>query len=117
MGVVALVSKGWSTSATRFNIIVLLSTLVLYLYRDLWPLATYSERPADIEEGNILFVKIGILLAVAIFIPLFIPRRYIPVDPKVVLAASIFARCCTNIVPRIRCQTLILSKRDQSSPS
>lgn len=86
MGALALVSKRLSTSATRFNNLVLFSTLVLYLYRDIWPLATYSKNPADIEEGSTLFVKIGILFITAIVIPLFIPRRYVPVDPKVILA-------------------------------
>lgn len=117
MGVVALTSKRWSTSATRFNIIVLLSTLVLYLYRDVWPLATYTEHPADIEEGKIIFVKIGLLSVVAVIIPLFIPRRYVPVDPKVIFAASVPTPRCTNLMPRIRWQTPLQSKRDRSSQS
>lgn len=54
MGVLAFTSKSLSTSATRLNILVLFSTLVVYLYRDIWPLVTYSEQPADIEEGGIL---------------------------------------------------------------
>ena len=89
MGVLAFTSRRLTTSATRFNILVLFSTLVVYLYRDIWPLATYSEQPADIEEGGILFVKIGILFITAAVVPLFIPRRYIPVDPKVILSAFI----------------------------
>ncbi|KJA20178.1 hypothetical protein HYPSUDRAFT_204055 [Hypholoma sublateritium FD-334 SS-4] len=44
-----------------------------------YPRITFN---ADIEEGSILFVKIGILFITAIIIPLFIPRRYVPVDPK-----------------------------------
>lgn len=83
MGLVAFVSKRWSALATRFNIVVLLATLLLYLYRDVWPLATYAKQPADIKEGSILFVKIGVLFAIAVVVPLFIPRRYVPVDPKV----------------------------------
>lgn len=117
MGVVALASKRWSTSATRFNIIVLLSTLVLYLYRDVWPLATYTEQPADIEEGKIIFVKIGLLSVVAVIIPLFIPRRYVPVDPKVFFVASVSTHRGTNLMPRIRWQIPLQSKRGRFSQS
>ncbi|KAF8965967.1 ABC transporter type 1, transmembrane domain-containing protein [Flammula alnicola] len=79
---ISVVSKTWSASTTRHNIIVLLSTFAVYAYRDLWPLGTYTKQPADIAEGNILFVKIGVLAFTAVVIPLFIPRRYVPVDPK-----------------------------------
>ncbi|KAF8958075.1 multidrug resistance-associated ABC transporter [Flammula alnicola] len=79
---ISVVSKTWSASTTRHNIIVLLSTFAVYAYRDLWPLGTYTKQPADIAEGKILFVKIGVLAFTAVVIPLFIPRRYVPVDPK-----------------------------------
>jgi len=83
LSVIALVSKTWSSAATRSNIITLLAVLFVYVYRDLWPLATYTQKPADDAEGGILWAKISILAVTAVFIPLFIPRRYIPVDPKV----------------------------------
>ncbi|KAF8955959.1 ABC transporter type 1, transmembrane domain-containing protein [Flammula alnicola] len=66
LAVISVVSKMWSASTTRHNIIVLLSAFV----------------PADIAEGKILIVKIGVLAFTAVVIPLFIPRRYVPVDPK-----------------------------------
>jgi hypothetical protein len=34
-------------------------------------------------EGNVLWLKIGLTFFTGIIIPLFIPRRYIPVDAKV----------------------------------
>jgi len=55
----------------------------VYVYRDLWPLATYTQKPADEAEGGVLWAKISILAVTAVFIPLFVPRRYVPVDPKV----------------------------------
>lgn len=64
--------------------LVLLCVLVVYTYRDLWPLATYTMYPKDLErEGNILWAKIFVLWVVTVFIPLFVPRRYVPADPKV----------------------------------
>ncbi|KAF9040099.1 P-loop containing nucleoside triphosphate hydrolase protein [Panaeolus papilionaceus] len=38
--------------------------------------------PKDGSEGGLLWVEIGILFVVAIVIPLFIPRRYVPVNPE-----------------------------------
>jgi hypothetical protein len=82
LGVVSIASKQWSTSATRYSYTVLLSVFAVYAYRDLWPLATYRLQPLDIEEGGLLWTKIGILAFTCIFIPLFIPRKYVPIDPK-----------------------------------
>ena len=75
--------KSWSVSATRYNILVLLSVFGVYLYRDIWPLATFTEKPKDLEEGYMLWVKFSIITLTAVIIPLFIPRQYVPVDPKV----------------------------------
>lgn len=62
---------------------LLLVTMGVYVYRDVWPLATYDQDPADAEEGSILWKKFSVLAITAIVIPLFCPRPYIPVDPKV----------------------------------
>jgi len=83
LALISLISKRRSTSATRYNILILLSAFAVYSYRDLWPLATYTQTPADLEEGGILWVKIALLTFTSIGIPLFVPRRYVPVDPKV----------------------------------
>lgn len=64
---------------------VLVVTLGVYTYRDIWPFATYTEEPADIEEGYLIWAKIVALVVTAVLIPLFIPTQYIPVDPKVCL--------------------------------
>ncbi|KAF5317788.1 hypothetical protein D9619_012656 [Psilocybe cf. subviscida] len=81
LGVVSIASKQWSTSATRYTNTVLLSVFAVYAYRDLWPLATFRLQPLDIAEGGTLWAKISILAFTCIFIPLFIPRKYVPVDP------------------------------------
>jgi hypothetical protein len=79
----ALLSKQISHLYTRYNTITLLSVLAVYSYRDLYPLATYTKQPADKEEGQILYVKLTVLCLTAVVIPLFTPRVYTPVDPKV----------------------------------
>ncbi|KAF8876201.1 hypothetical protein CPB84DRAFT_1853019 [Gymnopilus junonius] len=57
--------------------------LGVYAYRDIWPLATYYLEPADIAEGNLLWAKMAIVGVMAVVIPLLIPNRYVPTDPKV----------------------------------
>jgi hypothetical protein len=62
--------------------ILLVATLFVYVYRDLFPLVTYRRIPLDLAEGWILWAKSSTLFIAAVVVPLFIPRQYIPVDPK-----------------------------------
>ncbi|KAF8969860.1 hypothetical protein BDZ97DRAFT_1902271 [Flammula alnicola] len=82
MAIISITSTIKSRLATAYNIVTLLSVLGVYMYRDLYPLATYSLQPADRGEGEILWAKISVLTLVAVFIPLFTPRRYVPAEPK-----------------------------------
>ncbi|KAK0459012.1 uncharacterized protein EV420DRAFT_1642713 [Desarmillaria tabescens] len=75
-------SKRWSRIGIRHMNVVLLSTSAVYVYRDIAPLATFDRIPQDSWEGPLLWIKMGILLCIAILIPLTIPREYTPVDPK-----------------------------------
>ena len=68
---------------TRHNNSVLFIALVVYVYRDIWPLATYTENPVDGSEGALLWTKLVVLFTTAVIIPLVVPRQYVPVDPKV----------------------------------
>ena len=88
MAIISLIVKDWSVLATRYNILVLLSVFAVYLYRDIWPLATFAEEPKDVQEGYMLWVKLSIITLTAIIIPLFIPRQYVAVDPKVHYSAQ-----------------------------
>jgi hypothetical protein len=47
---------------------------LLYAYRDLWPLATWTAMPKDISEGGILWFKITLLAMVGLVLPLAQPR-------------------------------------------
>ena len=80
---VSVISKSWSTPAIAANFVTFLSALGVYAYRDLWPLAKYDGQLADAVEGYMLWIKIALLAFTALFVPLFVPRRYIPLDPKV----------------------------------
>lgn len=55
----------------------------------MWPLATYTEEPVDVSEGILLWIKLAVLFTTAVIIPLFVPRQYIPVDPKVGVPGTI----------------------------
>ena len=68
---------------TRHNNSILFVALAVYAYRDIWPLATYTESPVDGSEGALLWAKLIVLFTTAAIIPLVVPRQYVPVDPKV----------------------------------
>ena len=55
----------------------------VYAYRDIWPYATFTEVPADQVEGWFMWAKVVTITITGMFVPLFMPRRYIPVDPTV----------------------------------
>ncbi|KAJ7214037.1 P-loop containing nucleoside triphosphate hydrolase protein [Mycena pura] len=61
---------------------VLFVSFCVYVYRDIIPLATFNGTPMDRGEGKTLWTKIGLLFFTAVIIPLFTPRRYVPIDPE-----------------------------------
>ncbi|KAJ7625348.1 hypothetical protein DFH06DRAFT_1273238 [Mycena polygramma] len=75
-------SRRWSRVAAKHLNTVLAVTLFVYIYRDLFPLILYHRIPLDLSEGWILWAKVVALSVAAAIVPLFIPRQYIPVDPK-----------------------------------
>jgi hypothetical protein len=74
--------RRWSRVVVKHLNILLVTTLFVYTYRDLFPLITYRRIPLDLAEGWILWAKSSTLFIAAVVVPLFIPRQYIPVDPK-----------------------------------
>ncbi|KIP05190.1 hypothetical protein PHLGIDRAFT_14688, partial [Phlebiopsis gigantea 11061_1 CR5-6] len=61
--------------------LVSLAVLAVYAYRDIWPLMTFTLQPKDGLEGDLLWVKLGLLLVFGAVLPLFEPYPYIPYDP------------------------------------
>ncbi|KAJ7456632.1 hypothetical protein FB451DRAFT_1048362 [Mycena latifolia] len=82
LAIVTVAAKRWSQVAVKHLNALLLFTLSIYAYRDLFPLITYQRVPLDLSEGWILWGKIIALVIAAVVVPLFIPRQYTPVDPK-----------------------------------
>jgi len=74
---------------TRHNNFVMFAALAVYVYRNVWPLATYTEKPVDLSEGALLWIKLIVLFTTAVVIPLLVPRQYVPVDPKVLVPIAI----------------------------
>lgn len=60
--------------------LVTLAVSALYIYRDMWPLVTFTTHPEDEAEGALLWAKIGLVFFIGIIEPLFEPYPYIPVD-------------------------------------
>ncbi|OCH93740.1 hypothetical protein OBBRIDRAFT_810929 [Obba rivulosa] len=60
---------------------VLAVTWGVYVYRDVWPLATFTLTPLDAGEGRMLWMKLILLTVAGAVIPLTAPRQYIPLDP------------------------------------
>ncbi|KAF8803435.1 multidrug resistance-associated ABC transporter [Phlegmacium glaucopus] len=82
LATISLVQNSWSRSVTRHNNSILFVALSVYVYRDIWPLATYTQKPVDLSEGTLLWIKVIVLFITAAVIPLLVPRQYVPVDPK-----------------------------------
>ncbi|KAJ4476620.1 hypothetical protein J3R30DRAFT_3759412 [Lentinula aciculospora] len=78
----------WSRVIIRHLNTTLLAALCVYLYRDVYPLITFTLKPKDISEGGILWAKVAVLAITSVVIPLAIPRPYVPVDPTNPLSKS-----------------------------
>ncbi|EED80190.1 predicted protein [Postia placenta Mad-698-R] len=84
-----LAKPAWGSIASGHATLVLLCTFAVYLYRDVWPYATFTQKPLDTSEGVMLWVKIADLIVAALIIPLLAPRIYEPFDAKVEIPNSI----------------------------
>ncbi|KAI9061281.1 P-loop containing nucleoside triphosphate hydrolase protein [Trametes sanguinea] len=68
--------------------LILAVTWAVYMYRDVWPLATLDLSPADAAEGPALWGKLYLLSLGGVAIPLVCPTKYTPVNPKEPLQPS-----------------------------
>ncbi|OCH87310.1 P-loop containing nucleoside triphosphate hydrolase protein [Obba rivulosa] len=66
--------------ACRHLAIVLLVAWGVYVYRNIWPFATYTMIPVDADEGRLLWAKLVLLSVAAVAVPLLSPRQYVPID-------------------------------------
>ncbi|THU91650.1 ATP-binding cassette transporter [Dendrothele bispora CBS 962.96] len=63
--------------------LLLLIILAVCVYRDLYPLSTYTKIPQDLCEGWLLWVKVSALVLASVVVPLTTPRDHRPVDPNI----------------------------------
>ena len=87
-GLSMLTPVRWSEIITRHANTLWLISLAVFGYRDLYPLGTFNLTPLDVDGGWIIWFNIALLFILALVIPLAIPRRYVPLNPKVGLAYS-----------------------------
>ena len=71
----------WSRSAVIQKAFILLVLWGVYLYRDVWPLATYNRTPVDVKDGFYIWLKISLLTFAAVILPLVSPRHPPPGVP------------------------------------
>ncbi|KAF7977580.1 hypothetical protein HWV62_3166 [Athelia sp. TMB] len=62
--------------------ILLLVTMGVYAYRNLYPLAIIGKQPMDASAGRFLWPTVSILAFTSVGTLLLTPREYIPVDPE-----------------------------------
>ena len=90
LALVTVTAQRVRASVTSFHLSsLLLGTFSVYAYRNIWPLLTFTLSPVDAWEGALLWVRIGLLAIAAVVIPLLVPRKYIPIDPKARLSLTI----------------------------
>lgn len=72
-------------------------TWLTFVARDILPLTTYTIRPVDGDLGAPLWIYIGIMTVAAVIVPLFVPRPYIPYDPKVCFISVSYPKCSSHV--------------------
>ncbi|KAI0800050.1 P-loop containing nucleoside triphosphate hydrolase protein [Fomes fomentarius] len=61
---------------------ILVFVWTAYAYRIILPFAINDPTPVEAHEGALLWAKLSILSISGVIIPLFVPRKYRPMDPK-----------------------------------
>ena len=84
----AFVKSRWGKVANEQLVALLFPIWAVFVYRDLWPLATYTLHPAD-SWDKLIWFKVSILTFIAAFIPLLVPRQYVPTDSEVSYSCTI----------------------------
>ncbi|KAF8307170.1 hypothetical protein DL93DRAFT_2171840 [Clavulina sp. PMI_390] len=62
--------------------LILLSAVMVFSYRDVWPLATFNQLPADAHLGWIGTARVVLVWWAGVIVPFSLPGIYTPVDPK-----------------------------------
>ncbi|KAJ6500769.1 P-loop containing nucleoside triphosphate hydrolase protein [Mycena sanguinolenta] len=65
----------WTKTVSRHLDTLFCITFLTYVYRDLFPLATFTQPPRDINEGWLLWAKFSIITSIGVVLPLSVPRH------------------------------------------
>jgi hypothetical protein len=76
------VHQKWSKLVSLHLSFLLFVSFAVYVYRDIWPLATFTLSPKDLSEGWFVWTKIIILFWAGVVVPLVMPRQYMPFNPR-----------------------------------
>ena len=69
--------------ANAHHVRLLFDAWVIYGYRDIYPLGTFTLQPLDLHEGWLMWATLEVLTFVTVIVPAIVPTQYIPFDPKV----------------------------------
>ncbi|KAF9449105.1 multidrug resistance-associated ABC transporter [Macrolepiota fuliginosa MF-IS2] len=78
----SVLNTRWQPIFSQHCLLLLFSSLLVNVYRNIWPLAIYGGVPMDINDGIFMWGKLVLLTITAVGIPLFSPRKYEPVNPE-----------------------------------
>ncbi|EKM60767.1 uncharacterized protein PHACADRAFT_133526 [Phanerochaete carnosa HHB-10118-sp] len=81
LSLTSLAVPSWNAAASGHVTFVLLVTWIVYVYRDVWPLATYYLAPAN-DQDALFWATFAVLSVAAVIVPLTVPRKYVPYDPQ-----------------------------------
>ena len=73
---------------------ILLTSWATFVYRDVWPLCTFTLTPEDAQEGWVIWAKVVTLTIAGVVIPVVTPKIYVPLDPKVRTPRVLVSRHC-----------------------
>lgn len=68
---------------SRHLSVVTFAIFTSYAYRDVWPLMTFTLRPADEAEGVLLWAKVALSAFAGLVEPVFEPYPFMPLNPNV----------------------------------
>lgn len=73
----------WTSRLAYHRRIIMLATLAVFTYRDLWPLATFDQSPTDGQLGWMAWARVALVFYCGAIVPLVLPGVYVAVDPEV----------------------------------
>ena len=93
LGALSTFGSGARKPTSDHLTILLLVTMGVYAYRDLYPLAIIGKQPMDASAGRFLWPTVSILAFTSVGTLLLTPSEYVPVDPEVCVLLLVQTPC------------------------